>query len=306
MFREMRRKLQQLPQEECERILREGKTAVLALAGDDGYPYAVPVNYVYDGGKIYFHCAKTGHKLDALRRCEKVSVCVVDRDDVAPERLATDYMSVIVFGRVRELTESAEKRRAIELLAQKFAPDDSAEHRAAAIDGYWDSLCVLELRAEHLSGKESAALAEKLRISYDHYGFFMESHPKLRPVETNTAGVFLAGVCQGTKDIPNSVAQGSAAAAKVLSLFSRDKLQNDPQIAHVDIKRCVDCGKCIKCCPFGAIKEEAFRGQLKAKVIDTVCQGCGVCTSTCPQGAIQLSHATDNEILAEVNTLCQF
>ena len=153
--------------------------------------------------------------------------------------------------------------------------------------------------------KWSITPAEKLRISYDSYGFFMESHPKLKPVETNTAGVFLAGVCQGTKDIPSSVSQGSAAAAKVLALFARDKLENDPQIAQVDNKRCVACGKCIRCCPFGAITEVEFRGEKKAQVIETVCQGCGVCTSTCPQGAIQLSHATDNQILAEVNALCQ-
>ena len=101
--------------------------------------------------------------------------------------------------------------------------------------------------------KGANKLAETLHISYDGFGFFMESHCKLRPVETNTAGVFLAGVCQGTKDIPSSVSQGSAAAAKVLALFARDKLENDPQIAQVDNKRCVACGKCIRCCPFGAI-----------------------------------------------------
>ena len=133
----------------------------------------------------------------------------------------------------------------------------------------------------------------------------MESHVKLKPVETNTAGVYLAGVCQGTKDIPASVAQGSAAAAKVLALFSKDKLESDPQIAQVDMRRCVNCGKCIQCCPFGAIKEVEVRGEGKAQVIETVCQGCGLCTATCPQGAIQLSHATDNQILAEVNALCQ-
>lgn len=149
-------------------------------------------------------------------------------------------------------------------------------------------------------------LAEKLRISYDKYGFFMERHVKLAPVETNTAGVYLAGVCQGAKDIPASVAQGSAAAAKVLSLFSRDKLENDPQIAQVDIKRCVGCGKCVDVCPYGAIKKIDFRGQPKAEVVETVCQGCGVCNATCPQGAIQVSHFTDNQILAEVNALCQF
>ncbi|MDR1776934.1 MAG: CoB--CoM heterodisulfide reductase iron-sulfur subunit A family protein [Desulfovibrio sp.] len=155
------------------------------------------------------------------------------------------------------------------------------------------------------AARGAPGLAEKLRISYDAYGFYMESHVKLKPVETNTAGVFLAGVCQGAKDIPASVAQGSAAAAKVLALFARDKLENDPQTAQVDIRRCVGCGKCIRCCPFGAIKDSEIRGENKAQVIETVCQGCGLCTATCPQGAIQLAHATDNQILAEVNALCR-
>lgn len=148
-------------------------------------------------------------------------------------------------------------------------------------------------------------LAEKLRISYDTYGFFMEGHPKLKPVETNTAGVYLAGACQGLKDIPSSVAQGSAAAAKVLGLLSRDMLESDPQTAFVDIKRCIGCGKCITVCPFGAIQELDMRGQPKADVLEAVCQGCGLCTATCPQGAVQLSHATDNQILAEVEVLCR-
>ena len=161
MFREMRRKLQQLPQEECERILREGKTAVLALAGDDGYPYAVPVNYVYDGGKIYFHCAKTGHKLDALRRCDKVSMCVVDRDDVAPERLATDYMSVIVFGRARILEDDEEIYRAVEVFGLKYNPDREAVRRE--IRREWDALCCVEITVDHMTGKEGKELARQRR-----------------------------------------------------------------------------------------------------------------------------------------------
>ncbi len=165
-------------------------------------------------------------------------------------------------------------------------------------------LVVLAAGAEAAAG--AGHLAEKLRISYDKYGFYMESHCKLRPVETNTAGVYLAGSCQGPKDIPSSVAQGSAAAAKVLGLFSKDQLESDPQISQVNLQRCVGCGKCIMTCPFGAIKEIDFRGQPKAEVIETICQGCGICTSTCPQGAIQLQHFTDNQILAEVNALCQF
>ena len=148
-------------------------------------------------------------------------------------------------------------------------------------------------------------LAEKLRISYDQHAFYVESHPKLRPVETNTSGVFLAGCCQGPKDIPASVGQGSAAAAKVLSLFSRDMLESDPAVANVNINVCVGCRKCINTCPYGAIEEEELRdGRIVAKVLETVCAGCGVCTSTCPCGAIQLQHFTDNQLLAEVNALC--
>jgi heterodisulfide reductase subunit A len=162
-------------------------------------------------------------------------------------------------------------------------------------------LVVLAVGGE--ASHQAPSLAEKLRISYDSYGFFMEGHPKLRPVETNTAGVFLAGSCQGLKDIPSSVSQGSAAAAKVLGLLSRDMLESDPQTAAVDIKRCIGCGKCIGVCPFGAIREMDLRGQIKAEVLEAVCQGCGLCNATCPQGAIQLSHFTDNQVLAEVEAL---
>ncbi|WAC06873.1 MAG: CoB--CoM heterodisulfide reductase iron-sulfur subunit A family protein [Thermodesulfobacteriota bacterium] len=152
---------------------------------------------------------------------------------------------------------------------------------------------------------DARTLAEKLHISYDPHGFYVESHPKLRPVETNTSGVFLAGACQGPKDIPASVGQGSAAAAKVLSIFSKDTLESDPQIARVNTNICVGCRKCIGTCPFGAIEEQQLRdGRIIANVIETVCAGCGICNSTCPCGAIQLQHFTDNQLLAEVNALC--
>jgi heterodisulfide reductase subunit A len=165
-------------------------------------------------------------------------------------------------------------------------------------------LVVLAVGAECSTG--AGELAETLRISYDAYGFYMESHPKLKPVETNTAGIYLAGCCQGPKDIPSSVGQGSAAASKILALFSRDQLESDPQVAQVNQARCVGCGKCISTCPFGAIQEIQDRGgNPKAEVIETICQGCGLCSVTCPQKAIQLQHFTDNQILAEVNALCQ-
>ena len=240
---------------------------------------------------------------------------VLTKDHIPDSKSYVFYMDIRAVGKLYdEFTRRAVEEYGTEYIrgrVSKIYPDGNGQYVVRGADTLLgrpvEITCDMVVLAVGIEASKGASkLAEKLRISYDQYGFFVESHPKLRPVETNTAGVFLAGVCQGTKDIPNSVAQGSAAAAKVLALFSRDKLENDPQISHVDPARCVMCGKCIRCCPFGAIKENTFRGQTRAMVIDTVCQGCGICTSTCPQGAIQLQHATDNEILAEVNTLCQF
>ena len=158
MFREMRRKRQMLSQEETERILKEGTSGVLALAWDEGYPYAVPISYVYDGEKIYFHCAKQGHKLDAIARNPKASFCVVEKDQVVPEAYTTYFRSVIVFGRIRVLESDEEKRDAIRKLAVKYAPEDTAENREKAIDKDWAPLCMLEMTAAHMTGKESIEL----------------------------------------------------------------------------------------------------------------------------------------------------
>ncbi len=160
MFREMRRKKQALPPEECAAVLRRGTSGVLALDGDCGYPYAVPISYVYDGEKLYFHSARTGHKLDAIRHNPKASFCVIDQDQVVPEEYTTYFRSVVVFGRMRVLEDEQEKREAIEKLAIKYAPKDSPENRRRAIDREWEPLCMLEMTVEHLSGKEGRELAK--------------------------------------------------------------------------------------------------------------------------------------------------
>ena len=161
MFREMRRKRQALTQAQCQAILEQGSCGVLALSGDDGYPYAVPLSYLYHQGKLYFHCAKSGHKLDALRREPKASFCVVAQDQVVPLEYTTLYRSVIVFGRLRELEDDKEKRAAIEALALKYAPQDTPAHREEAIQRDWGPLCVLELTPEHVSGKQGKDLIGK-------------------------------------------------------------------------------------------------------------------------------------------------
>lgn len=158
MFREMRRKRQALPQEDCAAILTRGSSGVLALLGDGGYPYAVPLSYVYNGSKLYFHCAKAGHKLDAIRREPKASFCVIDKDELVPQQYTTYFRSVIVFGTLRILEDELEKQRGIELLAQKYAPEDSAAKRQRAILDEWKSLCVVEMKIQHITGKAAIEL----------------------------------------------------------------------------------------------------------------------------------------------------
>ena len=133
MFREMRRKKQELPQEDVIRILQEGTSGVLAVSGDNDYPYAVPLSYVYDSGKIYFHCATSGHKLDGIRKNNKVSFCVISQDQVVPEEYTSYFRSVIAFGQIRILENDLEKRAAIKNLAEKYVPKGSpSQHENAA------------------------------------------------------------------------------------------------------------------------------------------------------------------------------
>lgn len=155
MFREMRRKKQKLSKEECDRILYNGTSGVLALHGDNGYPYAVPVSYVYDGEKLLFHSAKNGHKIDAIIKNAAASFCVIDQDQIVPEEYTTYFRSIIAFGRIRILEDDTEKRSAIEKLAVKYAPDDTAENRNNAIDREWKLLCMMEMEIEHLTGKQA-------------------------------------------------------------------------------------------------------------------------------------------------------
>ena len=161
MFRPMRRSAQTLDGGACVEILERGTSGVLAVAGDGGWPYAVPLSYAFDGEKLYFHCAREGHKLDAIRREARASFCVVDRDEVIPEEYTTYFRSVIVFGRVRVLENEAQMRAAIELLARRYFPQDSAENRRRAIEREWAGLCMLEMDIEHMSGKEAIELARK-------------------------------------------------------------------------------------------------------------------------------------------------
>ncbi len=157
MFREMLRKKQLLSEEESLYVLRKCTSGVLAVSGDDGYPYAVPLSYVYHDSKIYFHSAVSGHKIDGINKNAKVSFCVTEKDDVVPHKYTTYFRSVIVFGKARIIEDNAEKRTAIELLAAKYSPNDE-EGRLKEIDSGFKRLCMIELTVEHMTGKEAKEL----------------------------------------------------------------------------------------------------------------------------------------------------
>ena len=139
-------------------MLDRGTSGVLAVHGDDGYPYAVPLSYAYEDGKLWFHCARTGHKLDAILRDPKVTFCVVDRDQVVPLEYTTYFRSVILFGKARVLEDPAEIRTALDKLALRYAPEDSEAHREAILEKELPAVVVIEVTMEHLSGKEAIEL----------------------------------------------------------------------------------------------------------------------------------------------------
>ncbi len=140
-------------------------------------------------------------------------------------------------------------------------------------------------------------LAKKARIQTDKYGWFTEAHLKLRPLETNTKGIFIAGMCQFPKDITDTVSQASGAASKVLDIFSHDELYQEPLIAGVDDDLCTGCGYCENVCAYNAIEIDPKK---RARVNEVLCTGCGACAATCPSGAIQLRNFTRRQMISMI------
>lgn len=152
MFREMRRTKQLLSEAETIEILQSCTSGVLAVTGDNDYPYAVPLSYVYKNGKLFFHFAKAGHKIDSIYKNNKVSFCVIKTDDVIQKTFTTHFRSAIVFGRARMITDDSEKKYALECLVEKYSPDYIAEGQSE-IEREWKLVNVAEVEIEHMTGK---------------------------------------------------------------------------------------------------------------------------------------------------------
>lgn len=161
-FRPMRRIRQQLTEAEIETILKSATAGVVAVGGDNGYPYAVPVSYVYADGKIFFHSALQGHKIDAVRNNPKVSFCVIAEDNIKPQEFTTNFRSVIAFGKARIIEDTDEKMAMLRLLAARYSDDSvTPEMTDKEISGGFNRLLMIEITIEHLTGKEAIELVRQ-------------------------------------------------------------------------------------------------------------------------------------------------
>jgi len=152
MFRDMRRKKQLLSKEETIEILKLCTSGVLGVIGDDDYPYTVPISYVFKDGKLFMHGAKQGHKIDSIKRNDKVTFCVIEKDEVIQKTFTTHFRSVSIFGRARILTNDSDRRYAIESLVEKYSPDYIKDGQQE-IEREWNRVCLIEVKIEHMTGK---------------------------------------------------------------------------------------------------------------------------------------------------------
>lgn len=159
MFREMRRNRQLLTTEEAIEVLGRGTAGTLALVGDDGYAYSLPISYVYNNGKLYFHSAVTGHKIDAIKKHDKVSFSVIDKDEIVQKEYTTYFRSVIAFGKIRVIEDKNEKMDALLILAAKYSPDFK-DGINKYVKKELDNVAVIELEIEYLTGKEAIELVK--------------------------------------------------------------------------------------------------------------------------------------------------
>jgi heterodisulfide reductase subunit A len=164
-----------------------------------------------------------------------------------------------------------------------------------------EDLVDLAVLAVGMTPGNGLPLRETLKLPVGEDGFFLEAHPKLRPLETVLDGVYLAGTCQGPKDIAGSMTQASGAAAKVMALFAHDTITLDGIVCEIDPEKCTGCQRCYQQCPFQAVEMVTTEGKTTARVINSACKGCGVCAGACPEGAVIAHGFTDEMLLAQID-----
>ena len=219
------------------------------------------------------------------------------------------YMDIRSFGKgYEEFYKTSQEKYGIEFIrgkpAQIFENDDltltirAEDTLLGKVTEYTYDLVVLSVGLEHSAGSDE--LRQTLGLSRSADGFYMEAHPKLRPVDTLTDGVYIAGVAQGPKDIPDAVAQGSAAASRASIPMAKGEVEIEPITADTDTTVCGACEVCVELCPFGAVSIEGEGADKHAAINVALCKGCGTCVGACPSGAMNQNHFKTEQIMAQI------
>ena len=276
-------------------VLRDGKTvpqrvAIIHCVGSRDKNY-----HEYCSRVCCMYSLKLAHLIHHKTHAEVYNFYI---DIRAPGKMYEEFYHRVldegihfVRGKVAQVTDAARGPEEEGRLVIQFEDTLTGLQRRMPVD-----MVVLAIGLE--PRHDSQEVARLFGISTDADGWFKEKHPKLDPVATMTEGVFVAGCAQGPKDIPDSVAQGSAAAARVLSLIGQGEVEVEAATALVDELMCVGCGQCIQACPYSAI--EYLEDRRIAHVIEALCKGCGTCVGACSSKAITLRHFTDQQLVWEM------
>jgi len=270
-------------------------------------------------GIVFIQCVGSRDKRFHEYCCRVGCMVSLKQAILAREKLGKDVDIYICFNDIRAFGKGYEEfyRRARDLDIN-FVNGIPSEVRSAPDGSLYLSVYeksinkLLELHADLVvlacglvPGQDFDRISEIFHLPRSADGFFLEAHPKLRPLESPTAGIFLAGACQGPKDIPDSVAQASGAAAKAMALLSKGEIEIEPLKAVLNQDLCSGCGICVPLCPYDAIKMKTERvngvEKLRVQIVEAMCQGCGTCASACPAGAIKMQKYTNEQILAQVH-----
>ena len=275
---------------------------------------------------VFIQCVGSRDKARGMNYCSKICCMFTAKQAILLKEKLPDAKSYVFYIDVRTAGKGYEEfqRRAAEeydvayLRGQvgKIFPegDHLVVHGVDSLSGKIVDIKadMVVLAAASIARVDAPELGRKIGINTDSYSFFNEAHPKLKPVETHTAGIFIAGACQAPKDIPDTVAQASAAAVKAVGLLSKEMLQGEACTAEVDEAECSGCLHCVAVCPYTAIVEKEIEerygdGTLKrtvAEVNPALCQGCGSCSAICRSGSVNLKGFSNEQILAEVDAIC--
>jgi heterodisulfide reductase subunit A len=266
---------------------------------------------------VFIHCVGSRDLSIGNAYCSRVC-CMVSakqaqlvRERLPEAKVNVFYMDVRAFGKGFE--EFYDRVRASGVVYRRGSPSEILRRGEGVVVRAEDTLLgePVEIEADlvvlavgMMPSPTTAAISGLLKLARSSDGFFMEAHPKLRPVDTSMAGIFLAGACQGPKDIPETIAQARAAAAAAMIPLMRGTVPVEAATAWVDEELCAGCGQCASVCTFAALSLHPVRGVMMVNAV--VCQGCGACATACPSGAITIKHFTFDQVMAQIEVVSDF